>query len=50
MLSRDVGRILVVDRQNRKKLVGYVGRNEILRSRLRRIRDEQETEHGWLRR
>lgn len=48
MLSRDIGRILVVDRADRRKLVGYVGRNEILRSRLKRIRDEQETERGWL--
>lgn len=50
MLARDVGRILVVDRANRRKLVGYVGRQEILRSRLTRIREEQEAERGWLQR
>jgi len=50
MLSRDVGRILVVDRNDRRRLVGYVGRNEILQSRLRRIREEEEAERGWLQR
>lgn len=50
MLSYDVGRVLIVDRNNPKKLLGYVGRSEILKSRLKRLDEERVRESGWLRR
>src|SRR5690606_23609479 len=50
MLSHDIGRLLVVDRQDPKKLLGYLGRGAILKSRLKRLDEERVREKGWLRR
>ncbi len=50
MLSHDVGRLLVVERKNPKKLLGYLGRGAILKSRLKRLDEERVREKGWLRR
>lgn len=50
MLSHDIGRLLVVDRQEPKKLLGYLGRGAILKSRLKRLDEERVREKGWLRR
>ncbi len=40
MLKQDVGRLLVVEKGNPSKLVGYLGRANILSSRLKQIEDE----------
>lgn len=47
MLRFGVGRLPVVSRENRKRLVGYLGRSGILAGRLRRIEEETVREPGW---
>ncbi|QYM78872.1 chloride channel protein [Horticoccus luteus] len=46
MLQRGVGRLPVVDRDNPGKIVGYLGRAEILASRMRQHEEEQRRERG----
>jgi len=48
LLRFDVGRLPVVERDNERKIVGYLGRAEILAARMRRLRDEHLREPGWL--
>jgi chloride channel protein, CIC family len=50
MLENNVGRLPVVDHQNPRHLVGYLGRSGILEARLRRIKEEHEREPGWIKR
>lgn len=50
MLRYDVGRLPVVRRDRPQELVGYLGRTGILEARLRRMREENEREPGWLQR
>jgi CBS domain-containing protein len=47
MLRFDIGRLPVVDRNDERKLVGYLGRSGILGARMRRLRDEHVREPGW---
>jgi H+/Cl- antiporter ClcA len=47
MLRNNVGRLLVVDRGNPKKLTGYLGRSSVLSARLQRIKEEHVRESGW---
>jgi chloride channel protein, CIC family len=49
MLHRDVGRLPVVERGNPRKVVGYLGRQNILAGRLRRLQEEHVLEPGWFR-
>ncbi len=49
MLRNHVGRLLVVSRSDPKKLVGYIGRSEVMSARLRRIEEEYVREPGWIR-
>jgi H+/Cl- antiporter ClcA/CBS domain-containing protein len=49
MLRNDVGRLLVVARDDPTRLVGYLGRATILTARLRRLDEEHLREPGWLR-
>lgn len=46
MLQRDIGRLPVVARDNPGKIVGYLGRAEILTARLRQQEEEQRRERG----
>ncbi len=48
MLRNDVGRLPVVDRQALQKLVGYLGRSEVMEARLNRLHEEHIVELGWL--
>lgn len=48
MLRYDVGRLPVVERSNPKKIVGYLGRRDIMAGRLRRMQEEQVREAGWI--
>jgi CBS domain-containing protein len=48
MLRNNVGRLLVVSRDEPSQLVGYLGRATILAARLRRIDEEHTREPGWL--
>ena len=48
MLRHDIGRLPVVERANPKKIVGYLGRRNIMAARLRRMHEEQVRERGWM--
>src|SRR5579859_6498320 len=48
MLRFEIGRLPVVDRADETRIVGYVGRAEILAARSRRLHDEHFRERGWL--
>ena len=46
MLDRDIGRLPVVDRDDPKRLIGYLGRSGILAARQRLIDGEYRRERG----
>lgn len=46
MLKREIGRLPVVDRDNPRSIVGYLGRADILAARLRRQEEEEKRERG----
>ena len=48
MVRNDIGRLPVVERHNKRKVVGYVGRASVMTARLRRLEEEQDREVGWL--
>jgi CBS domain-containing protein len=48
MLQNSIGRLPVVERDNPAKVIGYLGRAEILAARLRRIEEERVRETGWV--
>lgn len=50
LVQFDIGRLPVVDRNDERKVVGYVNRSSILAARSRRFRDEHVLEPGWLKR
>ncbi len=50
MLRNDIGRLPVVRRDRPDELVGYLGRAGILEARLKRLKEENEREPGWLHR
>ena len=47
-LHFNIGRLPVVDRNDDRKVVGYLGRAGILAARQRRLDDEHVREQGWL--
>jgi hypothetical protein len=49
MLRNDVGRLPVVERDDPRKMVGYLGRAGILAARLKRLDEEHVREAGWWR-
>jgi len=48
MLRRKIGRLPVVERKDPSRVVGYLGRAEILGARLRRLEEEHVQEPGWM--
>jgi CBS domain-containing protein len=48
MLRRNIGRLPVVDRDDPKKVLGYLGRPGIMAARLRRLHEEHVREPGWM--
>ena len=48
MLRNNIGRLPVVDRNDPRRLVGYLGRSNILAARLRRLEEEHVREPGWI--
>ncbi|HMD14853.1 MAG TPA: CBS domain-containing protein, partial [Bacteroidota bacterium] len=48
MLKNDIGRLIVVDPHDQKRLVGYLGRPNIINARLQRHEEEHLREPGWL--
>jgi CIC family chloride channel protein len=49
MLKRNLGRLPVVDREDHGKVVGYLGRSDILAARIRHHEAEENRSHGPLR-
>ena len=47
MLRRNIGRLPVVESARSTLVVGYLGRQEIMAARLRRLDDEHVREPGW---
>ena len=50
MLRYNIGRLPVVQRDDNRTLVGYLGRSGIMAARMRRFEEEQVREPGWLKR
>ncbi len=50
MLKHDIGRLVVVDPEHPRRLVGYLGRPDVIRARLQRHEEEHRRESGWLKR
>ena len=48
MLQNDIGRLPVVERNDPRKLVGYLGRRGVMAARLRRLHEEHVREPGWI--
>jgi H+/Cl- antiporter ClcA len=48
MLRHDIGRLPVVEPANPRRIVGYLGRRNIMAARLRRMHEEQVRESGWI--
>jgi CIC family chloride channel protein len=48
MLRHKIGRLPVVDRENPRKIIGYIGRQGIMEARVRRLEEEHVREIGWL--
>ncbi|HEV3455622.1 MAG TPA: chloride channel protein [Thermoanaerobaculia bacterium] len=46
MLAHEIGRLLIVDRQERSRLVGYLGRAGVMRARVRLHEEETLRERG----
>ncbi len=47
MLRHDIGRLIVVSRDNQRQLLGYLGRTGLLEARYRNIREEEQRERRW---
>jgi CIC family chloride channel protein len=48
MLRNDIGRLPVVDRNDPRRVIGYLGRPGIMIARLRRLDEEHVREPGWI--
>jgi len=48
MLRHGIGRLPVVDRNDPRRIVGYLGRSGIMAARLRRLEEEHVREPGWI--
>jgi CBS domain-containing protein len=49
MLHNNIGRLPVVDRQDRQKMVGYINRANVMGSWRGHLHEESVREHGWWR-
>jgi len=47
-LRHDIGRLPIVQRDNPRMIVGYLGRASVMTARLRRHEEEHHREAGWL--
>ncbi|MGH8017406.1 MAG: CBS domain-containing protein [Opitutaceae bacterium] len=48
LLRHDIGRLVVVDRDDSRRVLGYLGRREILAARRRHLAEEETRERGPL--
>jgi CBS domain-containing protein len=46
MLRSEIGRLPVVDRDNPRRLLGYLGRTGVMEARLRKLHEEDVREHN----
>jgi CBS domain-containing protein len=49
MLENNIGRLPVVDRNDRQKMVGYINRANVMGSWRGHLHEESVRDHGWLR-
>ena len=49
MLRYNIGRLPVVDRNDQRRIVGYIGRPGVMAARLRKFNEEYVREPGWFR-
>ena len=47
MLGHNIGRLPVVERNDGRRVVGYLGRSGVLAARLRMLEEENVREAGW---
>ena len=47
MLANDIGRLPVVDRNDKHRLVGYIDRSHVMTGRMRWYEDENLREQRW---
>jgi CIC family chloride channel protein len=50
MLTNNIGRLPVVDRNDPARLVGYINRSSVMSSWRGHLHEESEREHGWVER
>ncbi len=48
MLRRDIGRLPVVSRDEPNRVIGYLGRSQVMEARTRRLEEEYVREPGWI--
>jgi CBS domain-containing protein len=47
MLKNEIGRLLVVSRDDPQRLVGYLGRTGLLEAHQRKLHEEEVRERRW---
>jgi CIC family chloride channel protein len=48
MLRHEIGRLPVVSREEPNRVIGYLGRSQIMSARARRLQEEYVREPGWI--
>lgn len=48
MLRQDIGRLPVVSREEPNRVIGYLGRSQVMAARTRRLQEEYVREPGWI--
>ena len=48
MLRHDIGRLPVVSREEPTRVIGYLGRSQVMAARARRLEEESVREPGWI--
>jgi CBS domain-containing protein len=46
MLKNNIGRLPIVDRENPRKVIGYLGRTNVMAARLKSLEEEELREGG----
>jgi CBS domain-containing protein len=48
MLRQDLGRLPVVSREDTNRVIGYLGRSQVMAARTRRLQEEYVRDPGWI--
>jgi chloride channel protein, CIC family len=48
MLRQDLGRLPVVSREDPNRVIGYLGRSQVMAARTRRLQEEYVRDPGWI--